>query len=94
MEGATKEQTHRRIPIATTIRQAAAYGRDSTVENGIDQNSGGTGGQNGGGRGGDGDGDDPGGPPGSGRGGVAEVINHPVLFSASPEILDAILSQI
>ncbi|WP_144023113.1 hypothetical protein [Burkholderia sp. AU15512] len=83
-----------RIPHRSDEAATADYRGESAVENGFDRNGGGTGGRNGGGRGGNGDGDSPDGPPGSGRGGVAEVINHPVLFSADPEILDAILRQI
>lgn len=89
-----ERKNDRRIPHRNDDKAAADYERDATVESGIDQSSDGAGGQNGGGRGGDGDGDNPVGPPGSGRGGVEEVINHPVLFSAAPEILDAILRQI
>ncbi len=55
------------------------------------------GGSDGGGRGGDGEGpqgpDDRGGP-GSGRGGVMEVLDHPVLFSADPQLLADILEDL
>ncbi|CAG9234833.1 hypothetical protein [Burkholderia vietnamiensis] len=94
-DGESDERTNeRRIPHRNDDKAAADYERGATVESGIDWNSDGAGGQNGGGRGGDGGGDNPDGPPGSGRGGVKEVINHPVLFSAAPEILDAILRKI
>lgn len=49
------------------------------------------------GRGGDGEGppggDDRGGP-GAGRGGVMEVLDHPVLFSADPQLLADILEDL
>jgi len=94
-DGRSDERTNdRRILHRNDDMAADEYGSDSTVDTGIEPNGGGAGRQNGGGRGGDGDGNGPDGPPGSGRSGVAEVINHRVLFSAAPEILDAILSQI
>ncbi|PSM14872.1 hypothetical protein CV100_04195 [Stenotrophomonas maltophilia] len=56
-------------------------------------------GDSGGGSGGGGDGEGPDGPddrdgPGPGRGGVMEVLGHPVLFSADPQLLADILENL
>lgn len=56
-------------------------------------------GDSGGGSGGGGDGEGPDGPddrdgPGPGRGGVMEVLDHPVLFSADPQLLADILENL
>ncbi|HGM7334425.1 TPA: hypothetical protein ACKQCJ_000729 [Stenotrophomonas maltophilia] len=56
-------------------------------------------GDSGGGSGDGGDGEGPRGPddrdgPGAGRGGVMEVLGHPVLFSADPQLLADILEDL
>ncbi|WP_353099502.1 hypothetical protein [Stenotrophomonas lactitubi] len=54
-------------------------------------------GDSGGGDGGDGEGPrgpDGGGQPGSGQGAVMEVLDHPVLFSADPQLLSDILEDL
>lgn len=81
------------IPRRTDEESSAAYFGRSSIQGGGGGRDGGFGG--GGGGGGDGGSDGGDGPQGQtpGAGGVREMLNHPVLFSADKETLRAILEN-
>jgi len=78
------------IPLRTDEESSAAYFGRSSIQGGGGGRDGGFGG--GGGDGGSGGGDGPQGQA-PGAGGVREMLNHPVLFSADKETLRAILEN-
>jgi len=77
------------VPYRSDEQAKTLHSPNSSVSNSAAQSGGGGGGDNNGSNGNNGE------PPfRRGRGGISEVINHSVLFSAAPEILIGILEEI